>query len=859
MIQEREFTRGLSTREAEKRQMSYGLNELKHNKKKSPFLIFLSQFNDFITWVLIGATIISGIMGDVADAITILIIVFVNAILGFIQEFKTEKSLEALQELAAPTCKVVRDGAIKVINSRELTIGDLVVLEAGDRIPADGNFVDCQNLMVDESLLTGESVGVSKDAELEVGKNGDKNRCIGFMGTIILKGRGLLLVDAIGMKTEMGKIANLLDNIEEEKSPLKIRLDSLGKILVAICLVICFIVTVLGIIRGNDIAEMFLLGVSLAVAAIPEGLAAIVTVALALGVNRMLKRNALVRKLPAVETLGCTSVICSDKTGTLTQNRMTVKEILVNGKIHEVDKGMPENHEMLKKAFVYCNDTNYDYSKKDMEKALMGDPTETALIKVFFKNAKDIKAFVSGGVRTFEIPFDSNRKMMSVIIQEHNKEVCYMKGAPERVLERCSGILENGKVKPLTAQKKKQIYNYIEAMSNRALRCIAAAYKDEGVVKNNIVENDLIFLGVAGSIDPPRLEVRDAVLKCKMAGIKPVMITGDHKNTALAIAKSINICNSDDQALTGGELEKMSDKELVEKVAKVRVFARVSPNHKLRIVKAFKKTGNIVAMTGDGVNDAPAIKEADIGVAMGISGTDVTKEAAAMVLIDDNFATIVSAVEEGRIIYDNIRKFIRYLLSCNLGEVLTMFLASLFYLPNPLTPIQILFVNLATDGLPAIALGVDPADKDIMRQQPREKDESIFARGLWEKIVVRGCLIGVCTLLSFMVGRFYMLDLATCRTIALCTLVMSQLFHVFECRSERHSIFEIKLFTNPYLVGAVLISIVMICSILYIPFLGSIFNTVPLRFKEWSLVLFFSGSIFLINSIYLLIKSKKSN
>ena len=859
MIQEREFTRGLSTREAEKRQMSYGLNELKHNKKKSPFLIFLSQFNDFITWVLIGATIISGIMGDVADAITILIIVFVNAILGFIQEFKTEKSLEALQELAAPTCKVVRDGAIKVINSRELTIGDLVVLEAGDRIPADGNFVDCQNLMVDESLLTGESVGVSKDAELEVGKNGDKNRCIGFMGTIILKGRGLLLVDAIGMKTEMGKIANLLDNIEEEKSPLKIRLDSLGKILVAICLVICFIVTVLGIIRGNDIAEMFLLGVSLAVAAIPEGLAAIVTVALALGVNRMLKRNALVRKLPAVETLGCTSVICSDKTGTLTQNRMTVKEILVNGKIHEVDKGMPENHEMLKKAFVYCNDTNYDYSKKAMEKALMGDPTETALIKVFFKNAKDIKAFVSGGVRTFEIPFDSNRKMMSVIIQEHNKEVCYMKGAPERVLERCSGILENGKVRPLTAQKKKQIYNYIEAMSNRALRCIAAAYKDEGVVKNNIVENDLIFLGVAGSIDPPRLEVRDAVLKCKMAGIKPVMITGDHKNTALAIAKSINICNRDDQALTGEELEKMSDKELVEKVAKVRVFARVSPNHKLRIVKAFKKTGNIVAMTGDGVNDAPAIKEADIGVAMGISGTDVTKEAAAMVLIDDNFATIVSAVEEGRIIYDNIRKFIRYLLSCNLGEVLTMFLASLFYLPNPLTPIQILFVNLATDGLPAIALGVDPADKDIMRQQPREKDESIFARGLWEKIVVRGCLIGVCTLLSFMVGRFYMLDLATCRTIALCTLVMSQLFHVFECRSERHSIFEIKLFTNPYLVGAVLISIVMICSILYIPFLGSIFNTVPLRFKEWSLVLFFSGSIFLINSIYLLIKSKKSN
>ena len=541
MIQEREFTRGLSTREVEKRLMTYGLNELKHKKKKSAFLIFLAQFNDFITWVLIGATIISGIMGDVADAITILIIVFVNAILGFIQEFKTEKSLEALQELAAPTCKVVRDGAIKVINSRELTIGDLVVLEAGDRIPADGKFIDCQNVMVDESLLTGESVGVSKDSEIEVGKKEEKSKYLGFMGTIILKGRGLLLINAIGMNTEMGKIANLLDNIEEEKSPLKVRLESLGKILVALCLVICVIVTILGVIRGNDLTEMFLLGVSLAVAAIPEGLAAIVTVALALGVNRMLKRNALIRKLPAVETLGCTSVICSDKTGTLTQNRMTVKEILVNGKIHEIDKGMPENHEMLKKAFVYCNDTNYDYSKKDMEKALMGDPTETALIKVFFKNAKDIKDFVSKGVRTFEIPFDSTRKMMSVIIQEGNKDVCYMKGAPERVLERCSGVLENGKVKPLTAQKKKQIYNYIEAMSNRALRCIAAAYRDENLSKNDSIENNLIFLGVAGSIDPPRLEVRDAVLKCKMAGIKPVMITGDHKNTALAIAKSINI------------------------------------------------------------------------------------------------------------------------------------------------------------------------------------------------------------------------------------------------------------------------------------------------------------------------------
>ena len=849
MIQEKEFTRGLSTREAEKRIKTYGLNDLKHKKKKSPVLIFLSQFNDFLVWVLIGATIISGIIGDKADAVTILIIVIVNAILGFVQEFRTEKSLEALQEMAAPTCKSIRDGNIKVINSRELTIGDVVILEAGDRIPADGTFIDAANMVVDESLLTGESVGISKDT------NKGKNE--GYMGTIVLKGRGLLLIDSIGMQTEMGKIANLLDNIEEEKSPLRERLDSLGKILVIVCIVVCIIVTVLGILRGNDITEMFLLGVSLAVAAIPEGLAAIVTVALALGVSRMLKRNALIRKLPAVETLGCTSVICSDKTGTLTQNKMTVKEILTNGKVYELDKEKIYDCEKLKEAFIYCNDTNYNYDIKDVDKAVMGDPTETALVKVFFKETKELEGFIGRANRVFEIPFDSTRKMMTVIMNANGKETCYMKGAPERVLERCNAVLENGKIKPLTAQKKKQIYSYIESMSNRALRCIAAAYKEEHVVKNDSVEENLIFLGVAGSMDPPRIEVKDAVLKCKMAGVKPVMITGDHKNTALAIAKSINICTTDDQAITGDELEKMSDEELAKRVCKLRVFARVSPNHKLRIVKAFKKNNNIVAMTGDGVNDAPAIKEADIGVAMGISGTDVTKEAAAMVLMDDNFATIVSAVEEGRIIYDNIRKFIRYLLSCNLGEVLTMFLASLFYLPNPLTPIQILFVNLATDGLPAIALGVDPADKDIMRQTPREKNEGIFARGLWEKIIVRGCLIGICTLLSFMVGRYYGMDLATCRTIALCTLVMSQLLHVFECRSERHSIFEINVLTNSYLLGAVLVSITMICGILYIPFLRGVFNTVALNLGQWLLVIFFSGIIFLINSVYLLIKSKK--
>ncbi len=676
------------------------------------------------------------------------------------------------------------------------------------------------------------------------------------MGTTIVKGKGILKVNSIGMKTEMGKIAHLLQNIEEEKSPLNQRLDALGKVLVVICLAICAIVTVMGIIRGNDITEMFLLGVSLAVAAIPEGLAAIVTVALALGVSRMLKRNALVRKLPAVETLGCTSIICSDKTGTLTQNKMTVKEVYLNGKITDIEKDNLTDYTKLMKCLVYCNDCNYDFTKKKMSEALHGDPTELALINMFFKDVSKLEEYISKVHRVYDIPFDSTRKMMSVIMNENGKETCYVKGAPERLLDRCNYILENDRIKPFTYQKKKQVMDFISAMSSRALRCLAAAYKEENLSKNSRLEEDLIFIGVTGSIDPPRKEAAEAVLKCKLAGIKPIMITGDHQNTALAIAKSLNICNNDSQVMTGEQIEKIDDNELEEKVNKIRVFARVSPSHKLRIVRAFKKNKNVVAMTGDGVNDAPAIKEADIGIAMGISGTDVTKEASSMILMDDNFSTIVAAVEEGRIIYDNIRKFIRYLLSCNLGEVLTMFLATVFYLPNPLSPIQILLVNLATDGLPAIALGVDPADSDIMRQMPRKKNESIFARGLVEKIMVRGTLIGLCTLLAFMVGRYYRMDLETCRTLALCTLVMSQLIHVFECRSERHSIIEIKLFTNMWLVGAVLVSVILICLVLYVPFLREIFHTVALNLKQWLIVLFFSGIIALINSVYLLIKSK---
>lgn len=850
MIQEKEVIRGLTSSEAQKGLEKYGPNEIMQKKKISPIKIFLAQFNDFMVWVLIGATIISGFMGDIADAVTISIIVVINAFLGFIQEFKTEKSLDALKSLAAPTCKVLRDGNIKIVNASEVTIGDVIILETGDRVPADGAIIECNNLMVDESLLTGESVGVNK------GLIGNSSNI--FMGTTVLKGKGSFRVTQVGMGTKMGEIADDLQNIEDEKSPLRERLDSLGKILVVLCIIVCVLVTVLGVLRGNDLGEMFLLGVSLAVAAIPEGLAAIVTVSLALGVSRMLKRKALVRKLPAVETLGCTSVICSDKTGTLTQNKMTVKEVFMNGKIYKIDEEkLPENNALMK-SFVYCNDCNYNFSKENIEEALYGDPTETALIKLYFNDANLLKNKVASIDRVFDIPFDSIRKMMSVIVKENGKEICYVKGAPERLINKCTHIYEDGTIKPLTHQKKTQILDSVENMSNRALRCIGGAYKENNLTRDEkTLENNLIFLGIAGIIDPPRPEVKEAVKKCRLAGIRPVMITGDHKNTAYAIGKDLNIVTSKDQVITGEELEKINDEELKEKVKNIRIFARVTPKHKLRIVRAFKQTGNIVAMTGDGVNDAPAIKEADIGIAMGISGTDVTKEASAMILMDDNFSTIVSAVEEGRTIYDNIRKFIRYLLSCNLGEVLTMFLASLLYLPTPMLPIQILFVNLATDGLPAIALGVDPADKDIMNQQPRDKKEGVFARGLTEKILVRGCLIGICTLLSFIGGMYYGMSLETCRTMALATLVMSQLFHVFECRSERHSIFEIKLFSNPYLVLAVLSSVIMLLSIIYVPFLRQIFHTTALGINNWLLVLFCSSVIFFINSVYLFIKVKK--
>ncbi|WBW95402.1 cation-translocating P-type ATPase [Oceanirhabdus sp. W0125-5] len=830
---------GLSNSEVKLRQERYGMNTIKKKKKLSPIKIFLDQFNDVIIWVLLGATVISGIVGDRADALTIIIIVFMNAILGFVQEFRTEKALEALKTLAAPTSKVIRNGAIKVINSEELVPGDIIILETGDRIPADCVITYSSGVTVDESLLTGESVGVNK--------NSNKGKNIIFMGTVVLKGKARAKVIETGMNTEMGKIAHMLNSIDEDKSPLKKRLNQLGKIMVYLCIVICVIVSALGIYRGQDPTQMLLTGVSLAVAAIPEGLVAIVTVSLALGVSRMLKRNALVRKLHAVETLGCTSVICSDKTGTLTENKMKVQKIFCSGRVYS--DGFNELT-VLKKIFTYCNDCNFSFMKRKVEHAVTGDPTETGLIKPFYNKVETLKSTLAIEKRIYDIPFDSSRKMMSVVTELGGKKTAYIKGAPEKIIHKCDRIYIDGKERELTLEYKRQILKTIDDFAGEGLRCIGGAIKYNVNNLNESIEEKLIFVGIAAMKDPLRAEAKKSVKRCKEAGISVVMITGDHKKTAYFIGKELSLCKSLDEVLTGADLEVMSEVELEKKLDNIKVFARVNPEHKLRIVKAFKRKGEIVAMTGDGVNDAPAVKEADIGISMGINGTDVTKEASAMILLDDNFSTIVSSVEEGRKIYDNIRKFIRYLLSCNLGEILTMFLASIFYLKSPLLPIQILFVNLATDGLPALALGIDGAEEDVMLRKPRSSKESIFARGLKEKIFIRGTLIGICTVLAFITAQLFGMTIETSRTIALGTLIISQLLHVFECRSENKTLFSINVLGNKALLGAVFISLLMLLLIIYNPFMQSIFHTVGLSHPQWLIIIFYSNIIAFINNLF---------
>jgi len=646
-------------------------------------------------------------------------------------------------------------------------------------------------------------------------------------------------VTATGMNTEMGKIADMIQNAEDEMTPLQKRLEHLGKLIAAGCLVICAIVTITGILRGEDLFDMFLAGISLAVAAVPEGLPAIVTVSLALGVRRMLKRNALIRRLPAVETLGSSNVICSDKTGTLTENKMTVRRIFAGGKLYE--PGSPEIGNEARMALeigAICNNAGLTGNFRKGWQAT-GDPTEGALLIAAAKSGIMSSSLRNKYKRVFELPFDSGRKCMSVVCSNSKGEfISFTKGAPDVIINKCNRIQTKDGIINLTPSMKKEILNVNDSMANEALRVLGMAYKklpgrEESGEK---LENGLVFVGLAGIMDPPRKEVYAAVRKCKMAGIRPVMITGDHKLTAAAIAREIGILDKDGMIVTGNDLDKMDEPTLERLCDKISVYARVSPGHKLRIVKAIRKKGNIVAMTGDGVNDAPAVKEADIGVAMGISGTDVTKEASSMVLLDDNFATIVSAVEEGRVIYSNIRKFIRYLMACNIGEVLTMFAGMLMGLPVPLLPIHILWVNLVTDGLPAVALGFEPPEKDIMSRPPYKNTDNIFSHGLLHLIITRGILIGISTLAIFVYFMYMFADITVARTGAFVTLIVTQLIHVFECKSEKQSIFSIPMLNNRYLLLAVLCSFAMLFAVVYIPVLQGIFKTVPLNITQWSAI-----------------------
>lgn len=871
---------GLAPDEAARRLAEHGRNELSEGEKLSPAKLFLNQFKDFMVLVLIGATLISGLLGEYLDAITILAIIVINAVLGFIQEFRAERSLRALKELSAPTAHALRGGSIVSVAASELVPGDIVLLQSGDRVPADLRLLSANGCQAEESALTGESVPVSKHAD-PIDEDdlplGDR-RNMAFLGTLLTGGTARGVVVRTGMGTEMGKIADLIQQTEEMETPLQRRLEQLGKILIVVALGLTVMVVVAGILHGQPAYGMFLAGVSLAVAAIPEGLPAIVTVALALGVQRMIRRKAIVRKLPSVETLGCASVICSDKTGTLTQNKMTVTRVWTGSRELEVtgegyvpqggcfDGGKPVEakddaslRRMLQIAAL-CNNAVLQRaaepaaavrsSAPEPEEAweLKGDPTEGALVVLAAKMGLSASSLEGLYKREQEFPFDSERKRMSVVVSHQGGRLACVKGAPDLLLERCAYILWDGKVVPFTGTLRTKVQQAQEAMAQSALRVLGLAYRElkphESCETAEEAECQLVFAGLAGMIDPPRREVQAAIATCRRAGIKTVMITGDHQLTAEAIAAQLGIMPRGGLSVSGRELAAMSDEELDKVVDNIYVYARVSPEHKLRIVKSLQRKGHVVAMTGDGVNDAPAIKAADIGIAMGISGTDVSKEASSLVLGDDNFASIVSAIEEGRSIYENIRKFIRYLLASNVGEILTMFLAMMAGLPLPLLPIQILWVNLVTDGLPAMALGVDQAENDLMTQKPRSARESIFARRLGWKIVSRGILIGVCTLGAFWITLRSAPEgaagLALAQTVAFVTLVMAQLIHVFDCRSSR-SIFHRNILQNKYLVLAVLSSLGLMLAVLYVPALQPIFKTVPIGLREWCLSLVAAG------------------
>lgn len=851
-------TLGLTAEEVEKRKQKYGLNELEKGKKTPLIVKFLEQFKDFMIIVLIIAAVVSGIVGHIngegiTDSIIIMVVVIVNAIIGVAQEDKAEKSLEALKKLSSYSAKVIRNGKITVVPSKELVPGDVVVLETGDYVPADMRITEAVNLRAQETSLTGESVPVDKYATTISSEDvgiGDRTNMV-FSSSLITYGRGQGIVVETGMNTEVGKIAGILNNTEKSDTPLQRRLNKLGKTLGIASLAICVVIFIIGLLQGKEPLDMFMTAVSLAVAVIPEGLAAISTIVLAIGVQRMVKKNAIVKKLPAVETLGSATVICSDKTGTLTQNKMTVQKLFYNNRIIDIDKvdTNKENEELGRLVYIsmLCNDTKIGENKQ-----LTGDPTETALIDMGFK-LDFTPAVFDQMPRVEEVPFDSDRKLMTTVHKVNdNQYMVYTKGGVDELLARCSKYQINNEVKENLEEYKKTIEDFNDQMAENALRVLAMAYKqiDHMPSKEEMetIEKDLIYIGMVGMIDPPREEAKVAVAKCKSAGIKTVMITGDHKVTAVAIAKELGILEDGEDAITGSQLETMSQEELIQRVENIRVYARVSPEHKVRIVKAWQAHGEIVAMTGDGVNDAPALKTADIGCAMGIVGTDVAKEAADVILTDDNFATVVSAVEEGRRIYDNIIKAIQFLLSSNVGEVivlffailLTPFLATKFGIPigliEPLLPIHILWINLVTDSLPALALAFDPANKDVMKRKPVKASSGIFTKGMTWRIIYQGIMIGLLSLAAFVIGISTpnppviegltpeQVRVEIGQTMTFIVLAFSELIHVFNIRNNKESIFKTGIGGNKQLFWAIGASAMLMLVILAIPVLRAIFS-----------------------------------
>ncbi|MEA4849478.1 MAG: cation-translocating P-type ATPase [Clostridiaceae bacterium] len=854
---------GLTSEEALIRLEKFGQNKLKGKPKESLISLFLGQLKDMLIYILLAAAVITILIGEYADAIIILLVVILNAVIGVIQEYKAGKAIEALQKMTTPRALVRRDGDVKEINSEELVPGDIVIIDAGRYIPADLRLLESVNLQIEESALTGESVPTDKDAKaiFEDPKVplGDLSN-MAFMSTLSTYGRGEGVVIGTAMETEIGKIAKILDEESDELTPLQKRLDELGRVLGFLCIGICVLIFVVALIQKRELFEMFLTAISLAVAAIPEGLAAIVAIVLALGVTRMSKINAIVKKLPAVETLGCVNIICSDKTGTLTQNKMTVVKHYTLDNLKELPttetafKATVDEAELIK-TFVLCSDAIYEDGQGT------GDPTEIALVVMGDKYDLKKASLNEKHERVGEKPFDSDRKLMSTLNREGNGYRVHTKGALDNILKISNSALVNGKIVHLTDEMKADYMKVAEEMSDDALRVLGAAFKDtSSIITPEEMEKGLTVLGFVGMIDPPRLEVKDSIKEAKTAGITSIMITGDHKNTAVAIAKDLGIAESIEQSLTGTEIDELSDEEFAERINNYRVFARVSPEHKVKIVKAFKSHGNIVSMTGDGVNDAPSLKYADIGVAMGITGTDVAKGAGDMILTDDNFATIVNAIEEGRNIYNNIKKSVVFLLSCNLGEVFTIFASILFFWPVPLLPTQILWMNLITDTLPALALSMDPGDKDVMKKKPRCATESFFSGGTGLRAVIGGLLIGILTIAAFYFGLHefgYALGaqeipeevLTYARTMAFVVIVASQLFYSLTMRNAAKTIFQIGLFSNIKLIGAIIVGFILQFIVISVPALASAFKVHALSLYDWSLVIMFALVPFLVNEL----------